>query len=175
MLQAFCRSSSFLWYKFQHGEEEVAELSRLLQRPLVLLQQHLEQSPRLQVTDVPQLTCMHGREKDNNELRSTPTAHTKTNVWRNKRMTLIVGKNIYHFYYTAIIFLSWNTIDQWGVSKIRLGKKVLIRPGKYVSGSYLRTVSEFELVPVIAPGCKQRNKLTAVNSATDNRPSFHHH
>lgn len=53
--QALRRRGPPVRLQLQHGQQEVAELSRLVQRPLVLLQQHLEQAPRLQVGDVTQL------------------------------------------------------------------------------------------------------------------------
>lgn len=56
VLQALRRRGPLVWLQLQHGQQEVAELSRLVQRPLVLLQKHLEQAPRLQVGDVTQLT-----------------------------------------------------------------------------------------------------------------------
>lgn len=52
MLQALRRRGPALGLQLQHGEQKVAELGRLVQGPLVLLQQDLEQAPRLQVGNV---------------------------------------------------------------------------------------------------------------------------
>lgn len=59
VLQALRRRRSAVRLHFQHGKQEVTELRRLVQRPLVLLQQDLEQTPRLEVGDVTQLTWKH--------------------------------------------------------------------------------------------------------------------
>lgn len=56
VLQALRRRGSPVGLQLQHGQQEVAELGGLVQGPLVLLQQHLEQTPRLQVGNVSQLT-----------------------------------------------------------------------------------------------------------------------
>lgn len=56
MLQALRRRGPALGLQLQHGQQEVAELGSLIQGPLVLLQQHLENAPGLQVGDVPELT-----------------------------------------------------------------------------------------------------------------------
>lgn len=64
VLQALrCRRSP-LRLQLQHGQQEITELSRLIQRPLVLLQQNLEQTPRLQVGDVTQLTWNRKRKSE---------------------------------------------------------------------------------------------------------------
>lgn len=60
VLQALRRRGSPVGLQLQHGQQEVAELGGLVQGPLVLLQQHLEQAPRLQVGNVSQLTWVGG-------------------------------------------------------------------------------------------------------------------
>lgn len=45
-----------LRHQVQHGQQEAAEVVRLLFGPLVLLNQHVEQTPRLQLGDVTQVT-----------------------------------------------------------------------------------------------------------------------
>lgn len=45
-----------LRHQVQHGQQEGAEVVRLLFGPLVLLNQHVEQTPRLQLGDVTQVT-----------------------------------------------------------------------------------------------------------------------
>lgn len=56
VLQTLCCGRPAVRLQLQHGQQEVTELSRLIQRPLVLLQQNLEKTPRLQTGDVTQLT-----------------------------------------------------------------------------------------------------------------------
>lgn len=63
VLQALRRRGSPVGLQLQHGQQEVAELGGLVQGPLVLLQQHLEQTPRFQVGNVSQLTWGGGAEK----------------------------------------------------------------------------------------------------------------
>lgn len=55
--QAVCGCGSFLRDQLQHGQEEVSEALGLFVGPLVLLHQHLQQTPRLQLSDVFQITC----------------------------------------------------------------------------------------------------------------------
>lgn len=57
MFQALGGCGSFLRQQLQHGQQEGAELGGLLPRPLVLIQQDLQQTPRLQLGDVSQLPC----------------------------------------------------------------------------------------------------------------------
>lgn len=56
VLQALGRRGPAVGLQLQHGQQKVAELGGLVQGPLVLLQQHLEKAPRLQVGDVSELT-----------------------------------------------------------------------------------------------------------------------
>lgn len=56
--EALGSRSSFLGNQIQHGEEEAAEALRVLPLPLVLLHQDVQKPPRLQLSDVPQLTCV---------------------------------------------------------------------------------------------------------------------
>lgn len=48
---------SSLRQQLQHGEQEGAELGSLLLGPLILIQQDLQQTPRLQLGDASQLPC----------------------------------------------------------------------------------------------------------------------
>lgn len=54
--EALCSRSSLLWYQVQHWEKEASKGSCLLFRPLILLHQHLQQTPRFQLGNVPQVT-----------------------------------------------------------------------------------------------------------------------
>lgn len=54
--QALCRRGSFLWDQLQHGNKEVGEALSFFAGPLVLVNQHLQQAPRLQLGDVFQIT-----------------------------------------------------------------------------------------------------------------------
>lgn len=54
--QAVCCSGSLLGDQLQHGKQEVGEAVGLFARPLVLVDQHLQQTPRLQLCDVFQVT-----------------------------------------------------------------------------------------------------------------------
>lgn len=51
VFQTLGSCGSFLWQQLQHGQEERAELDGFLLRPLVLIQQDLKQTPRLQLGD----------------------------------------------------------------------------------------------------------------------------
>lgn len=55
--QAFGRRCSFLREEFKHGEQEVCKGLSLFEGPLILIQQHLQQTPWLQLGDVLQVTC----------------------------------------------------------------------------------------------------------------------
>lgn len=55
--EAVPRRGPFLGHHFQHGQQEVGEVAGVFVRPSVLLHQHVEQRPRLQLGDVPQLAC----------------------------------------------------------------------------------------------------------------------
>lgn len=57
MAQALCSRGSFLWDQLQHGNKEVGEALGFFAGPLVLVNQHLQQAPRLQLGDVFQITC----------------------------------------------------------------------------------------------------------------------
>lgn len=52
VFQALGGCGSFLRQQLQHGQQEGAELGGFLPRPLVLIQQDLQQTPRLQLGDV---------------------------------------------------------------------------------------------------------------------------
>lgn len=62
VLQTLCCGHPAVRLQLQHGQQEVTELSRLIQRPLILLQQNLEKTPRLQTGDVTQLAWDRYRE-----------------------------------------------------------------------------------------------------------------
>lgn len=49
-------SGSFLWQELQHRKQEISEGLGLLTRPLVFIHQNLQQTPRLQFSDVLQVT-----------------------------------------------------------------------------------------------------------------------
>lgn len=55
--QALCGRGSLLWDQLQHGEQEVGEALGFLTGPLVFVDQHLQQAPRLQLGDVFQIAC----------------------------------------------------------------------------------------------------------------------
>lgn len=55
--QALGGRGSLLGDQLQHGQQEVGEAIGLLPRPLVLVHQHLQQAPGLQLGDVFQVTC----------------------------------------------------------------------------------------------------------------------
>lgn len=55
--QAFCSRGSLLWDQLQHGKQEVCEALRLFAGTLVLVYQHLQETPRLQLGDVFQIPC----------------------------------------------------------------------------------------------------------------------
>lgn len=48
---------SFLRQQLQHGEQEGAEVGSFLPGPLILIQEDLQQTPRLQLGDASQLPC----------------------------------------------------------------------------------------------------------------------
>lgn len=50
--QALGRRGSFLWDQLQHGDQEVGEALGFFSGPLVLVYQHLQQAPGLQLGDV---------------------------------------------------------------------------------------------------------------------------
>lgn len=56
VLQALRCAGPAFRLQLQHGEQEVAELGSLVQGPLVLLQQNLKKTPRLQIGNVSELT-----------------------------------------------------------------------------------------------------------------------
>lgn len=60
MVEAFARRGPLLGHHLQHGQQEVREVAGVFLRPAVLLHQHVEQRPRLQLGDVPELTCRGG-------------------------------------------------------------------------------------------------------------------
>lgn len=55
--QALRGRGSLLGDQLQHGDQEVGEALGFLAGPLVLVHQHLQQAPRLQLGDVFQITC----------------------------------------------------------------------------------------------------------------------
>lgn len=55
--QALGGRGSLLGDQLQHGEQEVGEALGLLTQPLVLVHQHLQEAPGLQLGDVFQVTC----------------------------------------------------------------------------------------------------------------------
>lgn len=57
MAQAVGCRGPLLGHQLQHGKQEVGEALGLLPRPLVLVDQHLQQAPGLQLGDVFQVTC----------------------------------------------------------------------------------------------------------------------
>lgn len=57
MAQALCGRGSLLRDQLQHGNQEVGEALGFFSGPLVLVNQHLQQAPRLQLGDVFQITC----------------------------------------------------------------------------------------------------------------------
>lgn len=57
VFQTLGSRGSSLRQQLQHGQEEGAELGRVLLAPLVLVQQDLQQAPRLQLCDASQLSC----------------------------------------------------------------------------------------------------------------------
>jgi len=57
MLQALCRRSADDWIVLEHGQKKVGELLGLHRVPVVLLHQHVHQTPGLQLGDVPQASC----------------------------------------------------------------------------------------------------------------------
>lgn len=56
--QALCRRGSLLGDQLQHGKQEVSEAFGFFAGPLVLIDKHLQQSPRLQLGDVFQVTSL---------------------------------------------------------------------------------------------------------------------
>lgn len=58
MAQALCGRGSLLWDQLQHGKQEVSEALGFFTGPLVLVNQHLQQAPRLQLGDVFQITFL---------------------------------------------------------------------------------------------------------------------
>lgn len=55
VFEALCSGGSFLRHYLQHGLQERAELDGFFPGPLVLIQQDLDQTPRLQLRNVPQV------------------------------------------------------------------------------------------------------------------------
>ena len=55
--QARLRRHSSVWVKLEHREQKVGHLCGVLLRPLVLVDEHLVEAPRLQLGDVAQLSC----------------------------------------------------------------------------------------------------------------------
>lgn len=56
MPETLSGSGSLLRHELQHGQQEICEASSLLLRPLILLHQNLQKTPRLQLGDVFQVT-----------------------------------------------------------------------------------------------------------------------
>lgn len=55
--EAVARRGPLLGYHLQHRQQEMGKVAGVLVRPSVLFYQHVEQRPRLQLGDVPQLAC----------------------------------------------------------------------------------------------------------------------
>lgn len=58
MPETLSGSGSLLRHELQHGQQEICEASSLLLRPLILLHQNLQKTPRLQLGDVFQVTFL---------------------------------------------------------------------------------------------------------------------
>lgn len=56
--QALCGRGSLLRDQLQHGKQEVGEALGFFAGPLVLVDQHLQQAPRLQLGDVLQIASL---------------------------------------------------------------------------------------------------------------------
>lgn len=56
--QALCCSGSLLRDQLQHGQQEIREALCLFTWPLVFIHQHFQQTPRLQLRDVFQITFL---------------------------------------------------------------------------------------------------------------------
>lgn len=56
--QALRGCGSLLWDQLQHGKQEVSKALGFFTGPLVLVNQHLQQAPRLQLGDVFQITSL---------------------------------------------------------------------------------------------------------------------
>lgn len=56
--QALCSCGSFLGDQLQHGKQKVGEALSFFTGPLVFINQHLQQAPRLQLGDVFQITSL---------------------------------------------------------------------------------------------------------------------
>lgn len=76
MAQALCGRGSLLWDQLQHGDQEVGEAFGFFAGPLVLVYQHLKQTPGLQLGNVLQITC---RQSDGGVSESH--AGTKHYLW----------------------------------------------------------------------------------------------
>lgn len=55
--EAIARCGPLLGYHLQHRQQEMGEVAGVFMRPSVLFYQDVEQRPRLQLGDVPQLAC----------------------------------------------------------------------------------------------------------------------
>lgn len=55
--QALCSRGSFLGDQLQHGKKEVSEALGFFAGPLVLVNQHFQQPPRLKFGNVFQIAC----------------------------------------------------------------------------------------------------------------------
>lgn len=69
--QAVPRRGPLLRHHLQHGQQEVGEVAGVLVRPAVLLHQYVEQRPRLQLGDVPQLACRGQRGAESQQVQRT--------------------------------------------------------------------------------------------------------
>lgn len=94
MLQTLRCGRSALRLQLQHGQQEVTELSRLVQRPLVFLQQDLEQTPRLQTGDVTQLTWDRYREVKRVVRGETSTERWDRWWWTRESQQQVAGGHI---------------------------------------------------------------------------------
>lgn len=62
VVEAFTGRGPLLRHHLQHGQKEVSEVAGIFVCPAVLLHQHVKQGPRLELSDMPQLTCTEARE-----------------------------------------------------------------------------------------------------------------
>lgn len=81
MKQALGGGSSLLRDQLQHGKQEVSEALGFFSGPLVLVDQHLQQAPRLQLGDVFQIACRRTAQRQGAVQKySTTTTTCKLNA-----------------------------------------------------------------------------------------------
>lgn len=90
--QAFGGCGSFLRDELQHGQKKVCEALGLLPRPLVLVLQDLQQTPRLQLGDVLQVTCVDHTVRDGTRIQSTETNQNTNQAFCNPDLRLLNAK-----------------------------------------------------------------------------------